>query len=338
MVNPDFGLHQRFSFHHSSFVKPTFFGVVILLFLLGTVPKFLPSRHITISAADRDNGNYFLAETIKKNFWIPDEEKTISLEKEQQPIYTTVIYLNGSRYTFMTENPDIDSIASHLGIEELDEYKIHRQLSPILNTSTIRLSHIQYVTGIYLQKIPFETQIRKNKNISSGKIKTIQNGVLGITEVVQMRTFENDKLISSKKISEQVITPPVNKIIEIGTKPLPLPKQFSEPITKKIDNKSVTYCQEIKNVYATSYDRHCLGCSGRGITSTGKKLQKGIIAANTSFLPYGTKLYVPGYGYGEIQDTGGGLTNRQIDLGWWDFEQDNANWSSRTLNIYILCE
>ena len=41
-----------------------------------------------------------------------------------------------------------------------------------------------------------------------------------------------------------------------------------------------------------------------GVTSDGTKAKKGTIAADITRYPYGTKMYVPGYGWGEVHDIG----------------------------------
>jgi 3D (Asp-Asp-Asp) domain-containing protein len=51
-----------------------------------------------------------------------------------------------------------------------------------------------------------------------------------------------------------------------------------------------------------------------GETSSGAMVRPGTIAADTSVFPYGTVMYVPGYGYGVVQDTGGAIKGAHIDL------------------------
>ncbi len=51
-----------------------------------------------------------------------------------------------------------------------------------------------------------------------------------------------------------------------------------------------------------------------GITSSGSRVRPGSIAADTSIYPYGTIMYIPGYGYGRVEDTGGAIKGRHIDL------------------------
>lgn len=51
-----------------------------------------------------------------------------------------------------------------------------------------------------------------------------------------------------------------------------------------------------------------------GITSSGAMVRPGSIAADTSIYPYGTVMYIPGYGYGIVEDTGGAIKGPHIDL------------------------
>lgn len=49
-------------------------------------------------------------------------------------------------------------------------------------------------------------------------------------------------------------------------------------------------------------------------TASGKMAKVGTIAADTSVYPFGTIMYIPGYGYGEVQDRGGAIKGQHIDL------------------------
>ena len=51
-----------------------------------------------------------------------------------------------------------------------------------------------------------------------------------------------------------------------------------------------------------------------GITASGTRVHVGTIAADTSRYPFGTIMYVPGYGYGRVEDRGGAIQGDHIDL------------------------
>jgi len=51
-----------------------------------------------------------------------------------------------------------------------------------------------------------------------------------------------------------------------------------------------------------------------GMTASGTPARKGTIAADTRRYPFGTIMYVPGYGYGQVEDRGGSIKSNKIDL------------------------
>lgn len=71
-----------------------------------------------------------------------------------------------------------------------------------------------------------------------------------------------------------------------------------------------------------------------GITSDGTKAKKGTIAADISRYPYGTKMYVPGYGWGEVHDTGSAIKGDHIDLFFSD-EKEAKAWGRKYLYVII---
>jgi 3D (Asp-Asp-Asp) domain-containing protein len=71
-----------------------------------------------------------------------------------------------------------------------------------------------------------------------------------------------------------------------------------------------------------------------GITSDGTKAKKGTIAADISRYPYGTKMYVPGYGWGEVHDIGTAIKGDHIDIFFPD-EKDAKAWGRKYLDVII---
>ncbi|MBA4397919.1 MAG: hypothetical protein C0394_11145 [Syntrophus sp. (in: bacteria)] len=72
-----------------------------------------------------------------------------------------------------------------------------------------------------------------------------------------------------------------------------------------------------------------------GVTSSGAKAKKGAIAADIRRYPYGTKMYVPGYGWGEVQDVGSAIKGDHIDIFFPDIDDAKA-WGRKYLNIRII--
>ena len=72
-----------------------------------------------------------------------------------------------------------------------------------------------------------------------------------------------------------------------------------------------------------------------GVCSDGTRACKGTIAADTRYYPFGTRIYVPGYGQGVVHDRGGAITGpRRIDL-FFRSHRQAMNWGRRTMTVYV---
>ena len=71
-----------------------------------------------------------------------------------------------------------------------------------------------------------------------------------------------------------------------------------------------------------------------GITASGTRARPGTIAADTARYPFGTTMYVPGYGYGRVEDTGGDIKGDHIDL-FFGRHADALQWGRRNLVVQI---
>lgn len=98
-------------------------------------------------------------------------------------------------------------------------------------------------------------------------------------------------------------------------------------VTKSLDNVNETILA-LKNTeyeliymgtfklthYCTEVYKHICG-TGTGITSTGTQVTAGrTIAVDPTVIPYGSKVYIEGYGWRTAEDCGGAVKNKQIDI------------------------
>jgi 3D (Asp-Asp-Asp) domain-containing protein/peptidoglycan hydrolase CwlO-like protein len=72
----------------------------------------------------------------------------------------------------------------------------------------------------------------------------------------------------------------------------------------------------------------------RGTTATGIPVGWGVIAVDPSFIPLGTRMFVPGYGEGVAADTGSAVTGAVIDL-WFPTCAQALQWGGRTVTITL---
>ena len=72
-----------------------------------------------------------------------------------------------------------------------------------------------------------------------------------------------------------------------------------------------------------------------GITADGRKAKKGTIAADTKYYPFGTIMYIPSYGWGEVHDRGGAIKGpRRIDL-FFPSHKKALRWGRQKVKVKI---
>lgn len=71
-----------------------------------------------------------------------------------------------------------------------------------------------------------------------------------------------------------------------------------------------------------------------GYTSTGTVADIGTIAADTRYVPYGTKLYVQGYGFGVVEDTGGAIKGNHIDI-FFHSHSEAMRWGVKSMKVAV---
>lgn len=76
-----------------------------------------------------------------------------------------------------------------------------------------------------------------------------------------------------------------------------------------------------------------------GITYSGVKVRRdtvSTIAADPKVFPIGTLLYIPGYGYGVVADTGSAIKGKKIDLYFETKKQVFKQWGKRKVEVQVI--
>ena len=163
--------------------------------------------------------------------------------------------------------------------------------------------------------VKHEVRFQADAALNLDQRRLVQQGSDGQREVRSRLRYENGVEIS-RDISEIVeIEAPQHHVIAYGTNVVLGTIQTAQGPRQ--------YWRRLC-VYATRYNPVSNGGNTR--TSTGAVLKKGVIAAKPQLIPYRTKVFVPGYGLGEILDTGGGLSSTiyWIDLGYSDHDYERG--------------
>jgi uncharacterized protein YabE (DUF348 family) len=192
------------------------------------------------------------------------------------------------------------------------DFSLPPENAPLPTGGNIRVVRVRESLTIESEPIPFDTQFQPQADLELDSQKVVQPGTYGIkASRIRMR-YEDSEEVSREVEGAYLAQEPISRIIGYGTKIV--------PHTTNTPGGQIKFWRALR-VYAVSYSPTS---AGGNITASGLPLRKGVAAVDTSFIPFGTRLYIPGYGEAVAADTGGGVKGRIIDLGYSD--SDYVSW------------
>lgn len=204
--------------------------------------------------------------------------------------------------------------------------------SNVKDGMVIKVASLREEIKVTKEEIPFETRTVENSNLLEGTTNVKAKGENGIREIKTKEIYKKDELQSKEVVEEKVIKEPVTEIIEKGTKKklnTIKTEKGTFVVNSKINMKSTAYTAGIESTGKNPGDE------GYGLTASGMKAKKGVVAVDTSVIPFGTELYIEGYGYAIAGDTGSAIKGNKIDVFLDDYE-DAKKYGVRNVNVYIL--
>lgn len=72
-----------------------------------------------------------------------------------------------------------------------------------------------------------------------------------------------------------------------------------------------------------------------GVTASGTKAKPGTIAADTDVFPFGTRMRIPGYGRGTVEDRGGAIKGGKIDL-FFKTHKQALEWGRQNVTVEVV--
>ncbi|MDE0198649.1 MAG: ubiquitin-like domain-containing protein [Caldilineaceae bacterium] len=236
---------------------------------------------------------------------------------------------DGVLYRTRTLTDSVGDVLAEIGVglTGLDEVTPHlgAGLQPDMQ---IRIVRVKEEVEIEEEIAPFETVWEPDPNLPIDTIIEYP-GAEGITRSRFRVLFRDDEMVERALEDIWVAQEPRNKRIVYGQK-----IEAQTFITE--DGQEITYWRRIR-MRATSYSASTAGVSPSvpwyGFTRTGDRMRKGIVAVDPNIVPLRTRVYVPGYGFGDALDTGGNIKFRRIDLG---YDDHNLVLWSRWVDVYLL--
>lgn len=215
-------------------------------------------------------------------------------------------------------------------------------LDSVVNKETkINITKVSEDMVTIREEIPFKTISAPNGSLTRGTTKVKTEGKVGEKELYYKVVCHNGEEVSREFTGEKIVTEPVNEVKEYGT-------SYYNPTTSRGDlNRSNFSYSSVITCTATAYDLSFASCGknpgdrGYGITASGMKAQRGVIAVDPRVIPLGTRLYIqstdsyPDYGYAIAGDTGGAIKGYRVDL-FMNSHSEAIRFGRRQVKVYIL--
>jgi uncharacterized protein YabE (DUF348 family) len=279
----------------------------------------------------------------------PDDFVSISLDKKLQKIgknrieikkaMPVNVFIDGTKMKVMTyrntvQEALVNSRVKLTGLDRLDGLKPGDKIVKDMNIKVIRVKE-----ELLSEKTPVEFNVisRQNDHLDKGKQQVVKQGKEGIREKIFKVIFEDGKQVLKQMKSDNIIAAPINKIIEFGT-----------VLNFRTSRGDIVRYRKVINMRATAYTSSYAdtgkskGDVGFGITYTGVKARKGLIAVDPRVIPLGTRLYVEcngrtDYGFATAADIGGAIKGKLIDL-YFEDSATVSRWGCKNVQVYILTD
>ncbi len=166
-----------------------------------------------------------------------------------------------------------------------------------------------------------------------------QSKLLATGQAVLRSQQSQSRTLESKPVTTK--SPQVTK--KPSVRPTATPAPASVPVAAPAPEQIITTLKVTATGYTAGYES--TGKTAKhpqyGITYSGVKVRRdkntvSTIAADPKVLPLGSVLYIPGYGYAVVADTGSAIKGRKIDLYFSTTKQVYKEWGKKTVVVQLI--
>ncbi len=239
------------------------------------------------------------------------------------------VRVDGREIRTRTRQRTVADALADLGIvvagADIVDPPLSAEIKPNLTVSIIR---VREAIEVEQDSVPFQTIWVPDDELEIDRRRVDQAGQEGLIKRRFRVVYHDDQVVSRTLEDEWVAQEPITRVIAYGRKIVLR--------TLETPQGTITYWRKVR-MLATSYSPSTAGVEPDdpyfGRTRLGWRMRKGIVAVDPTVIKLGSRVYVPGYGIGDVADTGGLIRGRRIDLG---FDDHNLELWYRWVDVYLL--
>ena len=155
------------------------------------------------------------------------------------------------------------------------------------------------------------------------------DGICGKETVAAIRHFQKDNKLKVDGICGELTYAELKKKSKLSFED----KDNKSDGNKKKGTVNEPHKGEVVYVEATGYSAYDPGNGSH--TASGTLVRHGVIAVDPSFIPLGSRVFIPGYGEAVAEDIGWAIQGNRIDVAF-DTHEEAIEFGRQELEIYIL--
>lgn len=248
------------------------------------------------------------------------------------------VFADGKETTIMTSKETVEDALQNSSVELglHDRIEGAQPEDRIFKDMRLKVVRVRRELLSKNEIIPYEVDRKASSSMDQGVEEVVSKGKNGVCEKTYVVVYEDNKEIERKLITDTIVTKPEKEIVEYGT-----------IATYTASRGDIIRYKKVLNMSATAYTASFKDTKKHpdhpqfGITYTGVRVKKGIVAVDPKVIPLGTRLYVeglgdtPDYGYAVAADIGSAIKGNKIDL-YMDGQDVVDRFGRKNVRVYIL--
>lgn len=248
------------------------------------------------------------------------------------------VFADGKETTIMTSKDTIEEALqnSSVGLGLNDRIEGANPDDKVCKDIKIKVVRIRREMVSKNEIMPYEIERKVNNSMDQGVEEVVSKGKNGVCEKAYLVVYEDNKEVERRLITDNIVTTPEKEIVEYGTITTYTASRGDIIRYKKmIDMSATAYTASFRDT--NKHPDH----PQFGITYTGVRVKKGIVAVDPKVIPLGTRLYVeglegtPDYGYAVAADIGSAIKGKKIDL-YMDGQDVVDRFGRKKVRVYVL--